>query len=207
MAETFLQEVEPPAGARLGERWYLLTADVFGGPIFEGPVDAVGFSVCDDAMATYQWRSAVDLVHARAVAVAQGHIGLDAARRVPAFAAYLDDKVGEQRLAAACANDVEWAGDTDEALALRVCAQITGGTRDLHADGEVYCIEDDRWLGDAACALAQVVPGWARVVTLDAGGPGSGYEQPFVVLDTDHTLGDLERWINREKGDDQNQRG
>jgi hypothetical protein len=197
MAGATLRGVVSPLSGRHGERWYLLTTDVFSAPFFDGPGAAPVFRVLDGETATYGWRSAIDVVHERALAVVVGALSVDEARRAPAFAAYLDDKIEEQRDAAAYEGDESWAQESDEVLVLRVCAQIAAGTRDVHAYDEVYCFDDDRWLGDAGRAVAAVLPPWARVQFLDAGGPGSGYSQPYLVLADDRTLFDLKAHLEQ----------
>ena len=178
MASATLQETTPPASAQPGQRWFIVTdVDAWSGP-FEGDRN---FVVHGDGYASFEWRSRADDALALAKAVVAGEMTVDDARDDADLGEYIRD-VEE-------AFEDEADVDLDEVV-LDVCRDIVDGSRDVFEPDVIYDFENDVHIRDAARALRRMPP-WARIINIDAGGPGSGYSQPVLVLDAGYTLVDV----------------
>jgi hypothetical protein len=57
-----------------------------------------------------------------------------------------------------------------------------------------YLDESEEFLHEAARALP--LPPWAHRERVSDGGPGSGFDAAFIVLDPPNSLTDLSRWLD-----------
>ena len=146
------------------------------------------FRLLGDYEATFEWKTGADHVRALCRKVK--------ARRIPRRVALVDDVLAEyleRRIEAARHSDDKREPDVimDETI-YEVATGIIK-VAGFDTNGCYYDCEGDAHLSDAAAALP--LPPWGRVQMSSGGGPGSGYDQPLVVLAPERTLRDLAKWL------------
>lgn len=174
---------------------YEVRCEPWGADPFSGPKDRdwARFQVSED-MATYEWRSGVDLLRAaasdfRAERRTAAEIGAD-----PGLKWWFEQMV-DTWLDGIDADEREEEPSYAEIVA-EILMGIEHGSLDIDAyDGPsaYHYFEWDNFFSDAAHALE--LPPWATLETGFGGGPGSGYDQPCIVLAKGRTLAELEGWL------------
>lgn len=142
----------------------------------------------------FYWRSGSDQVLEAAAALTAGQLSLEAALGKPAVIDYVQRRFEDY---------LESLEDSDEEEAPREFPQFAdrllepASLEDDIYEKEFPCgyyhWENDVHLRDARQTLE--VPPWAHWHTVMAGGPGSGYDAQFLILDPPYTLKDLYDWL------------
>jgi hypothetical protein len=175
-----------------GGTGYEVQTDPFDAEQFSGGARRSwsAFQVSGDE-ATFEWRTRADHVLEASRAVAAGK-SVRAVLRDPVVAAYVSDVADTF----AGAGNPDIPDPDDEAAFARWVLGIVTWEDLLETEGSfsAYRYDDDTYLRDAAAALE--LPRWASAESASAGGPGSGYDAAYIVLQGGRTLDDLALWLS-----------
>lgn len=164
---------------------YAVRTELFEPLPYSGPA---GTNVCrfDAKAGSYEWRTLSD--HLRDLA--QAFVAGDVTER-EALAGHLGDWL---------TLTVERLAEREDGSELELVARVLRGIADdsidtTDSDGpfRAYDLDDDVAMRDAANALP--LPPWARLESCSDGGPGSGYEQPCLILSEHKQLEDYQAWL------------
>jgi hypothetical protein len=143
----------------------------------------------------FSFRSRIDEIRDTASNVDTTEAAAAAMVADPELGEYIDGVVSALR---EC-EDEEIAGVGDDAAAACVFARIAAGEIDpAETDGgsfSYYPDDSDAPLQEAAKALD--LPPWAHVKIAGEGGPGTGFDAPYIVLQKERDVHDLARWLTK----------
>lgn len=172
-----------------GETAFMVRTDVFGAEPYSG---RAGTEFCrfDANAGTFEWKTLSDKLRELALAFVAGDVD-EADALAGEVGHWLKSKL--EYVA-----ELEDVGElkSDSELVTYLLRGIADGSIDTtQADQSfsAYHFEDDAHFRDAAEALP--LPEWGTVIFYGEGGPGSGYDQPYLVLGQNKTLADYQAWL------------
>lgn len=197
MANATLQNPEElTTGELAGWTGYEVEALVWDHPEWDGP-EGRGWDdfVSHGDWAEFQWRTPNDRIRDVSRAFEDGRMTLEEATRDPVVGTWLDDRFDS--IADVLEREFEEVRELPDEKFKELALREVGASIGSEPGGAtVYRDDDDRQMEDAALALD--LPDWARVVTREAGGPGTSFLQALVALAPGKTLGDLEEWLGEK---------
>lgn len=177
-----------------GQATYEVRSEPWNAEPFAGPKgrDWDTFQRSGDS-ASYEWRTGADRLRAAASGFSAGKRSVTEIMTEGSLASWLREKANRY---VDSLEESEREGLAEEQAIERLLTMIANGALNLDEyDGSYsfYNFESDQHLAEAADALD--LPRWARLDATSEGGPGSGYDQPCIVLGRGKTLKDLEKWL------------